>query len=81
MSEAHSSTRDTGALGGLAEQLKSKGDPAAELFHLRLAKLAYFKAQARGCPAGPELIDWLQAEAELGSDSRGPTARPDTDHH
>ncbi|MBM4201311.1 MAG: DUF2934 domain-containing protein [Gammaproteobacteria bacterium] len=64
MTETHSSTRDTGALGGLAEQLRSKGNPETELYRLRVAKLAYFKAQVRGCPAGPELIDWLQAEAE-----------------
>jgi hypothetical protein len=39
----HSSTRDTGALGELAEQLKTKGDAGFELLHLLVGKLAYFK--------------------------------------
>lgn len=40
MSQAHFSTRDIGALGGLSEQLKSRGNPDLELFHLRITKLA-----------------------------------------
>jgi hypothetical protein len=84
----HSSTRDTGALGELAEQLKTKGDAGSELLHLLVGKLAYFKAQARGCPAGPEMIDWIQAELEIyaihqtplqarGADRPGPMVRSD----
>jgi hypothetical protein len=65
MTEAHTLTHDTGALSGLAEQLRARGDPAAELCRLRIARLAYFNAQSRGCAAGPELIDWLQAEVEI----------------
>jgi hypothetical protein len=56
---------DTGALGELASQIKARGDPESELQHLLIGKLAYFRAQARGCPAGPELTDWLQAESEV----------------
>ena len=70
MTDAHTLTPDTGALSGLAEQLRARGDPDAELCRLRIARLAYFKAQSRGCVAGPELIDWLQAEVEIAEPTR-----------
>jgi len=77
MTDAHTLTHDTGALSGLAEQLRARGDPDAELCRLRIARLAYFKAQSRGCIAGPELIDWLQAEVEI-ADTRGETTTSGT---
>ena len=75
MTEAHTLPHDTGALSGLAEQLRSLGDPEAELCRLRIARLAYFKAQSRGCAAGPELIDWLQAEVEIAHTLPEPDTR------
>lgn len=65
MNETNTATRDTGALGVLMEQIRTKGDPNSELFNLLIARLACTKAQARGCAAGPEISDWAQAEAEI----------------
>jgi len=33
--------------------------------HETIARRAYFQWQARGCPCGTDLQDWLEAEAEL----------------
>jgi hypothetical protein len=33
--------------------------------HEAIARRAYLKWQARGCPTGTALQDWLEAEAEL----------------
>ncbi len=65
MVESNNTTRDTGALGVLTEQIRVKGDPNSELFNLLIARLACTKAQVRGCAAGPEMADWMQAEAEV----------------
>ena len=80
MTDAHTLRHDTGALSGLAEQLRARGDPDSELCRLRITRLAYFKAQSRGCVAGPELIDWLQAEVEIAETVRE-TASSNTPEH
>ena len=72
MAENNTTIRDTGALGVLAEQIRTKGDPDAELHHLLIARLACSKAQIRGCVAGPESTDWIQAEAEIRAIHRRP---------
>jgi Protein of unknown function (DUF2934) len=37
----------------------------------RIAELAYFKAEARGYEPGHEMQDWLDAEAEVMSKTKG----------
>jgi hypothetical protein len=39
-----------------------------------VARLAYDKWQARGCPEGDDLRDWLEAETELRAAGPQPTA-------
>lgn len=79
MAETNTSIRDTGPLGALTEQLRTKGNPDHELLHLQIMELAYFKAQARGCQAGPEMTDWLQAEAEFYATHQRPQSHETND--
>jgi hypothetical protein len=37
----------------------------------RIARLAYEKWQARGCPAGDDRRDWFDAEKEIATSSDG----------
>jgi Protein of unknown function (DUF2934) len=65
MPENNTSTRDTDDAAVLAKRLRTRDDPDAELLQPMIAKLAQSKAQARGCRAGPEMSDWLEAEFEI----------------
>lgn len=50
----------------------NKSDTApSEDREARIACRAYELWQARGCPSGDELSDWLQAEREVGAENPG----------
>ena len=45
-----------------------------ENFHESIARLAYAIWQDRGCPAGTDVEDWLEAERQLSKTSAASTA-------
>lgn len=57
------------------EQAQSNGErPAVEDRTASIARLAYEKWQARGCPVGDDCRDWFEAEQEVAVAAG---ARPD----
>jgi hypothetical protein len=50
---------------GRATTATTTSPTAAATSHEAIARRAYLKWQARGCPSGTALQDWLEAEAEV----------------
>jgi len=46
---------------------ETNSSPTPEQCHEAIARHAYEKWVARGCPAGTAFQDWIEAEAELGA--------------
>lgn len=69
-SEPTSKTRGNGS----SRQARSSGklDPSSDFPREQMiAEAAYFRAERRGFAPGNEMSDWLQAEADVESISRG----------
>ena len=50
-------------------------DPPVDSREAEIARVAYFRAQARGFGPGRELDDWLAAEREVGARLAGAAYR------
>jgi hypothetical protein len=56
---------------GNANQVKASETQLTTLSDDRIAERAYFKWQQRGCAAGDDVRDWLEARDELQKEFEG----------
>jgi hypothetical protein len=50
---------------GVAPSRVVNSEPDERILEVRIAELAYFRAQSRGFEPGHDVDDWLEAEEEL----------------
>ena len=70
------STEAAAERSGDLESREPAADRGTEERHERVARSAYFRAEARGFAPGRELDDWIEAEAELGAQAADPDRTP-----
>lgn len=56
------------------DEVKANGAPEYENRAAEIARLAYEKWQARGCPEGDDRRDWFEAEQEVAAGRKRSTA-------